>query len=94
MSEKELSRAIHGLPLPEVRFYHETGSTNQDALNWAAQGAPDLALIVADHQTAGRGRLAWIGTASGACGGGADGTRERGAGPSTLRFDRRVSAQD
>ncbi|MEW6179480.1 MAG: biotin--[acetyl-CoA-carboxylase] ligase [Chloroflexota bacterium] len=57
MSEKELARAIHGLPLPEVRFYHETGSTNQDALNWAAQGAPDLALIVADHQTAGRGRL-------------------------------------
>lgn len=57
MSERELFEALRGLPIPEVRFYAETGSTNQDGLDWAAQGAPDLALVVADHQTAGRGRL-------------------------------------
>lgn len=57
MSEKEVFEALRGLPLAAVWFYPETGSTNQDALDWAAQGAPDLALIVADHQTAGRGRL-------------------------------------
>lgn len=57
MSERAIFDSLKDLPLPEVRFYPETGSTNQDALDWAAQGAPDLALIVADHQTAGRGRL-------------------------------------
>lgn len=57
MSESAIVELLKDLPLPEVRFYPETGSTNQDALDWAAQGAPHLALIVADHQTAGRGRL-------------------------------------
>ena len=31
-------------------------STNSEALAWAEQGAPEGALVVADHQTAGRGR--------------------------------------
>mgnify|MGYP001218696154 CR=1 FL=1 len=57
MIPKDLLLYLEGLPLPEVRFYAETGSTNQDALDWAAQGAPELALVVADHQTAGRGRF-------------------------------------
>lgn len=57
MSERDIFESLKDLPLSEVRFYPETGSTNQDALDWAAQGAPDLALIIADHQTAGRGRL-------------------------------------
>lgn len=33
-----------------------TLSTNDDALAWAAEGAPDMALVSADHQSAGRGR--------------------------------------
>src|SRR5690606_12415094 len=33
-----------------------TGSTNADALAWATEGAPDGALVTAEHQTAGRGR--------------------------------------
>ncbi|MBX6350306.1 MAG: biotin--[acetyl-CoA-carboxylase] ligase [Clostridia bacterium] len=43
------------------RFLAETGSTNDDARLWAAEGAPHGALVVADRQTAGRGRLgrAW-----------------------------------
>lgn len=39
-----------------ARFLEVTGSTNRDALDWAAEGAPEGALVVADHQTAGRGR--------------------------------------
>ncbi|HWM18183.1 MAG TPA: biotin--[acetyl-CoA-carboxylase] ligase [Ilumatobacteraceae bacterium] len=34
-----------------------TGSTNDDLLEAAATGAPDRSVLVADHQTAGRGRL-------------------------------------
>jgi BirA family biotin operon repressor/biotin-[acetyl-CoA-carboxylase] ligase len=35
----------------------ETGSTNADLLDAAAAGAPDRSVLVAAHQTAGRGRL-------------------------------------
>jgi BirA family biotin operon repressor/biotin-[acetyl-CoA-carboxylase] ligase len=35
----------------------ETGSTNADALALARDGAPEGVVFVADHQTAGRGRL-------------------------------------
>lgn len=53
---------LHGLPLSEIRILESTGSTNDDALAWAEAGAPDGALIVADTQTAGRGRSGrrWI----------------------------------
>lgn len=40
-----------------VRAVDETGSTNADLLAAAAQGAPDHSVLVAGHQTAGRGRL-------------------------------------
>ena len=40
-----------------VRHVTETGSTNDDLLIAAAAGAPDRSVLVADHQTAGRGRL-------------------------------------
>jgi BirA family biotin operon repressor/biotin-[acetyl-CoA-carboxylase] ligase len=39
------------------RYFDSIGSTNDEALAWAVQGAPDFALVVADTQTAGRGRL-------------------------------------
>ncbi len=35
----------------------ETGSTNADLLSAAAAGAPDRSVLVAEYQTAGRGRL-------------------------------------
>jgi len=46
-----------------LRHLAETASTNRDALAWADEGAPEGALVVADRQTAGRGRLgrAWHG---------------------------------
>lgn len=47
-----------GCPLGQVREHHaEIGSTNDRALAWAREGAPHGALVTADAQTAGRGRL-------------------------------------
>jgi BirA family biotin operon repressor/biotin-[acetyl-CoA-carboxylase] ligase len=39
------------------RFVPECGSTNDEAAAWARQGAPHGAVVVADTQTRGRGRL-------------------------------------
>ncbi len=57
MDEKSLRTHLSGLPIPGLRYADRTASTNDDALDWAAHGAPDGALVVADTQTAGRGRL-------------------------------------
>ena len=43
--------------VPEFRFLAATDSTNRQALVWAAEGAPHGSVVVADYQTAGRGRL-------------------------------------
>jgi len=40
-----------------ARHLEESDSTNREAERWATQGAPDGALVVAEHQVAGRGRL-------------------------------------
>jgi BirA family transcriptional regulator, biotin operon repressor / biotin---[acetyl-CoA-carboxylase] ligase len=45
------------LPIGEIRYFESIGSTNDAALAWAAEGAPDLSLVIADEQTTGRGRL-------------------------------------
>lgn len=39
-----------------VRFFDAIASTNTEAQEWAMNGAPEGALVVADHQTGGRGR--------------------------------------
>ncbi len=44
------------IPLGGLRYFEQTGSTNDMALAWAAADAPDLALVYAEEQTAGRGR--------------------------------------
>ncbi len=51
-----IEQKLAGLNLGAVRYYDRLGSTNDEAAAWAEQGAPDLALVVADEQTAGRGR--------------------------------------
>ncbi len=53
---------LSGLPVPQVRYFDTTGSTNAEALDWAASGAEDGCLVIADQQTQGRGRLGrrWI----------------------------------
>jgi BirA family biotin operon repressor/biotin-[acetyl-CoA-carboxylase] ligase len=58
-------RAERGLGLGQVaEFRAVTGSTNDDALNAARDGAPHGALYVAGSQTAGRGRRGnrWFGS--------------------------------
>ena len=54
--ERALRAALRDLPPGGLRYLPSTGSSNDIALAWAAQGAPDLSLVVADEQTAGRGR--------------------------------------
>ena len=46
----------------QIQIVDETGSTNTDLLSAAASGAPDRSVLMARHQTAGRGRLdrTWI----------------------------------
>jgi BirA family biotin operon repressor/biotin-[acetyl-CoA-carboxylase] ligase len=56
MDELTLRKTLSELPLGGLRYFEQTGSTNDDALAWAADGAPDLALVCAEQQTAGRGR--------------------------------------
>jgi BirA family biotin operon repressor/biotin-[acetyl-CoA-carboxylase] ligase len=52
-----LSRALAGAPLGHAFHYLEqTASTNDVALRLAAGGAPEGTVVVADSQTAGRGR--------------------------------------
>ena len=40
-----------------ARGFETVGSTNAEAAAWAADGAPEGALVVAEYQSAGRGRL-------------------------------------
>ncbi len=50
------SAALDGLPLGRWQYFPTVGSTNDVVATWAADGAPDLSLAVADEQIAGRGR--------------------------------------
>jgi BirA family biotin operon repressor/biotin-[acetyl-CoA-carboxylase] ligase len=52
----ELEHALKDLPLGPVRYFASIGSTNVEASRWADNAAPDMSLIFADEQTAGRGR--------------------------------------
>jgi BirA family transcriptional regulator, biotin operon repressor / biotin---[acetyl-CoA-carboxylase] ligase len=57
MDEASLKTTLHEIPLGGLRFFPSIGSTNDDALAWATEGAKDMSLVVADEQTAGRGRM-------------------------------------
>ena len=57
MNQSELKKVLSKLPLGNVRYFDSIGSTNNAALAWATSGAQDLSLVIADEQTAGRGRL-------------------------------------
>jgi BirA family transcriptional regulator, biotin operon repressor / biotin---[acetyl-CoA-carboxylase] ligase len=54
--------ALAGSRFADVRWVESTGSTNTDALALARDGAAEGVVVVADHQTAGRGRndRAWV----------------------------------
>lgn len=52
-----LRHALEGLPMGLCAYYSKVGSTNDEALRLAESGGPDFSLVIADEQTAGRGRL-------------------------------------
>jgi BirA family biotin operon repressor/biotin-[acetyl-CoA-carboxylase] ligase len=56
MNQQDLNTLLADLPLGEIRYFSSIGSTNDEALTWATQGARDLSIVVANEQTAGRGR--------------------------------------
>jgi BirA family biotin operon repressor/biotin-[acetyl-CoA-carboxylase] ligase len=53
---RDWARAGGGTRFADVRFVAETGSTNADVQALARSGAPEGVVLVADHQSAGRGR--------------------------------------
>lgn len=57
MNLNELKRSLSRLHLGGIRYFDSIGSTNDEALAWAATETPDLSVVIADEQTAGRGRL-------------------------------------
>jgi BirA family biotin operon repressor/biotin-[acetyl-CoA-carboxylase] ligase len=54
---QSFEQAIRALNWGAMRYYESIGSTNDEAGRWLDQGAPDLAVVVANEQTRGRGRL-------------------------------------
>ncbi|BBB49363.1 biotin--[acetyl-CoA-carboxylase] ligase [Pelolinea submarina] len=58
----QLTQALSALPLARVLYFEETDSTNAQGLLLAAQGAEDNTLLVAERQSAGRGRFGrkWV----------------------------------
>lgn len=57
MNQNELKKALSKLPLAEIKYFESIGSTNDEALVWAASDAKDLSVVIVDEQTSGRGRL-------------------------------------
>ncbi|MCZ2128210.1 MAG: biotin--[acetyl-CoA-carboxylase] ligase [Anaerolineales bacterium] len=57
MNESSLRKRLAKLELGKLCYVESLGSTNDEALAWAARGADDFSLVVADEQTQGRGRL-------------------------------------
>lgn len=56
IKEHTLRQKLTDLPLGGFRYFKQTGSTNDIALAWASDDAPDLGLVYAEEQTSGRGR--------------------------------------
>lgn len=57
MDIKQLQHAISRTPVREIRVFETIGSTNDVALDWADNRAPDFSLVIANEQTKGRGRF-------------------------------------
>lgn len=68
MNQQLLESNLADLNLSAVRYFQRIGSTNDESSKWIDSGAPNLALVIADEQTSGRGRSKrrWI-TTPGSC---------------------------
>ena len=57
MNQEALSAQLADLSLGWVQYLPKVGSTNDFAAHWIDAGAPDMSVVVANEQTAGRGRM-------------------------------------
>jgi len=57
LNEQILRSRLEKIPIGGIRYFDVTGSTNDDALSWIAEGAEVGSLVIAEEQTAGRGRM-------------------------------------
>lgn len=57
MNQNSLKKSLSKLNIGGLRYFDSIGSTNDEALAWAADDAKDLSIVIADEQTQGRGRL-------------------------------------
>jgi BirA family transcriptional regulator, biotin operon repressor / biotin---[acetyl-CoA-carboxylase] ligase len=64
MNKDNLKMAFNHLPIPSFRYYQETDSTNTQALDWISENTSEYSLVIAESQTAGRGRSGrnWVTT--------------------------------
>jgi BirA family biotin operon repressor/biotin-[acetyl-CoA-carboxylase] ligase len=64
MNKTNLVKALEGIAMPKLIFFDEVDSTNEQALKIMTHGVEEYTLLVADSQTAGRGRLGrkWVTT--------------------------------
>jgi len=62
MDQPSIESILADLKLPAIRYFSTIDSTNAEASRWIDHGAPHMALVVADEQIAGRGRLGrrWV----------------------------------
>jgi BirA family biotin operon repressor/biotin-[acetyl-CoA-carboxylase] ligase len=56
MDIQSLEMTLADLPIGGLRYFDRVGSTNDEAIRWVEEGAADLSIVIADEQTAGRGR--------------------------------------
>ena len=56
MIQTDLETRLKNLSLGGIRYFNQLPSTNDEAANWIKAGCADLSLVIADEQTAGRGR--------------------------------------
>jgi BirA family biotin operon repressor/biotin-[acetyl-CoA-carboxylase] ligase len=56
LNEELVMRGLRGAFGRPLKVFDEIGSTNSEAMTWAEEGAAEGALVVTNHQTAGRGR--------------------------------------
>lgn len=57
MNGHTIKKTLSKLNIGGLRYFDSISSTNDEALAWAADGAKDLSIVIADEQTQGRGRL-------------------------------------
>ncbi len=57
MDQETLEKLLQDTPVTGLRYFDAVGSTNDIAMQWIESGASDFSLVVANQQTAGRGRM-------------------------------------